>query len=322
MAAVLLGLVLTASACGIETYDGSLPPDVSVASTIAPDVDDVDSRESEAIDEPERSGEEGQALAAVPAQQLPARLSVQNLGDVSGATIVLVPRPAVGETWSGSVTTDIGFDDSSGLFGVAPIIELGMDVEVIESSGEGMTVISEYTSIDVLNADAIGQEAVQQVRLSTGSMIGLRLRIETGTFGEAVATTIENPDAVDAGLLDLLDAAFEQMEELMPPVPTEAFGVGAQWSDTVSSDVDGVSTTVTYEYTLVDIDGDRYTLDSSYTQLVDTRQSVMELTGNGTLIGDVTEPMPLDSWVEATGEMRLVPAGRVDMHLNISIRGE
>lgn len=99
--------------------------------------------------------------------------------------------------------------------------------------------------------------------------------------------------------------------------PTEEVGVGATWTATQTTSKQGFDLTVTYEYELTALDGDRYEVAISYDDDVD--QEVSEdgttfdvtgsISGGGTASGSVANPIDVSSTVDQTLQLDLESDG-------------
>jgi hypothetical protein len=90
--------------------------------------------------------------------------------------------------------------------------------------------------------------------------------------------------------------------------PTEEVGVGARWTATQTTSKQGFDLTVTYEYELTALDGDRYEVTVAYDDDVDQRVdrdgTTFDVTGNisggGTASGSVANPLAVSTTVDQT----------------------
>ncbi len=207
-------------------------------------------------------------------------------------------------------------DDGSDLTEVATIAELPT-----------MTFVARFSTGDVAPDGSVRSE-FEYVETSVdgdlddpvASTLAVELRKMEGISGWSVNDA--RGGTLDSGFDDLDDldpalrAAFEDaertMDQISAPLPLEPVGVGARWELTMDVVTGGAPTTQTARYTLVERDGDRYSIALEVTQtgepgpmeLQGTTLDVLEMRTNGTgsTRGSLDEIIPR---IEMDNEMLL-----------------
>ncbi len=259
-------------------------------------------------------------------------LSVLSLGEGSN-TLLFTPRPSVGETWSGTLVLDQqisfvgpGAPPSTRI----PVAELPMVVEVVDVTPTGtITAVSTYGLPIVRPDDGVDP----LVSASFGEVIaginGVSVTASVDASGVTDSVEVSVPDGTDPALVDQLGLGADVAGAFSVPLPSVPLGVGAVWSTSVVVPVQGLDSTIVTFYEVVEIDGGRYRADVTYEQVMDG--SVLSeglvvtmlgtISGSGTLYGDVTEPMPIESRVLASGTIAICSGGEsLDMVMEIDLR--
>jgi len=298
-APILVAGALAATSCGTELASDvttTLPDDsVVVASTL---VDNTS--------------------AAAP---LPARLRLTDLGAVDGPSIVLTGQVPNEAAWNGTMTSrfDVAVDGID--LAPTPTFELGMETTVEKTAEDRWTYSTRYTSVTLAESNGADQATIEDSLELLGSLSGLEIRADVDQFGLTSNTALSGLEDLDPMLRSLLEPMADQADDMTVPVPSGPLGIGATWSDTLTLDLLGVTTTTEVTYVLTEIDGTRYTLESSTTQTQSGPGIVSSTaTGSGIIHGDVTEPLPLMSEARMTSTtVQAFGAGEQTIAMEFSI---
>jgi hypothetical protein len=95
--------------------------------------------------------------------------------------------------------------------------------------------------------------------------------------------------------------------------PGESVGVGARWTDEQSIPSGGIEAPVVYEYELVELTDETYTIevtiDSEFDEEVEGADLAGAFTGGGTLSGERDNPLALSGTIELSGDFDIEADG-------------
>jgi len=259
-------------------------------------------------------------------------LSVLSLGEGSN-TLLFTPRPSVGETWSGTLL----FEQQISFVGPGappstriPVAELPVVVEVVDVTPTGtITAVSTYGLPIIRPDDGVDPSVSASFGEVMTGLNGVSVTASVDASGVTGSVEVSVPDGTDPALVDQLGLGADLAAAFSVPLPSVPLGVGAVWSTSLVVPVQGLASTIVTFYEVVEIDGDRYRADVTYEQVMDG--SVVSeglvvtmlgtISGSGTLYGDVTEPMPIESRVVASGTIAISSEGEsLDMVMEIGVR--
>jgi len=180
-------------------------------------------------------------------------------GDAASRTTVMTTTGSVVMTGTGGGTVDVDVTTTA-----------ITDAEVLAARGDGYDVRRIVRSYDTVDHSVGGDGRDYQVDPQLAQLVGLPLVATMGADGSLVALVTENATDVTADEQAAIDATFDSFNPyVFPDVPT---GVGARWTATFVNGPLEVAAT----YTLVEIDGEEYTVDvaakGSFASLVENNQ--------------------------------------------------
>lgn len=138
------------------------------------------------------------------------------------------------------------------------------------------------------------EEAAADIRGITGTM-------RMTDRGVILDSDVDIPADVDPALRSTFEEMESQLDTATVPLPEDPVGVGAVWEGTVAIPTSGVETQATYRYEVVEIEGDRVTVDVSYTQTVPPQDAELEGMPPG------TTARVIDGSFEGSGRMTVEP---------------
>ncbi len=138
------------------------------------------------------------------------------------------------------------------------------------------------------------EEAAADIRRIAGTM-------RMTDRGVVLDSDVDIPADVDPALRSSLEEMESQFDTATVPFPEDPVGVGAVWEGTVAVATSGVETHATYRYEVVEIEGDRVTVDVSYTQAVPPQDAELEGMPPG------TTARVIDGSFEGSGRMTVEP---------------
>lgn len=239
------------------------------------------------------------------------------------------------------VTMEFGFDLDMEIDGEAlpdfdvPVFAITMALTVDEVTDDGeVTVSFAFEDFGVAgDADPAVVDAMEQA--------GADVRRITGTVrmtdrGIVLESDVDVPPDVDPALQSSFAELESQFDTATVPLPEDPVGVGAVWEGTVALTTNGIETETTYRYEVVGIEGDRVTVDVSYTQSVPAQEPDLpgmppgstarvidgSFTGSGQLTMEPTVLFALGE-VDAEGDTVMevsdgAEAHELTMHLQLS----
>ncbi|MFV0306425.1 MAG: DUF6263 family protein [Desertimonas sp.] len=176
-------------------------------------------------------------------------------------------------------------------------LEFVAEAEIVAVAADGgYTVQQMITALSNPGNDPTGQTVVDQMQ----PMIGVAMLQEIaadGTPGEVEFIDDAPADAV---------AAFEELGTSISGSPLDfpdtPVAVGDTWSNDVVTETEGVELAVTYDYELVALDDETFTVSVSYATDMDQMGVTGTTSGEGTMIGVRGQPLLIDSTIVSTTE--------------------
>ncbi|RMH28970.1 MAG: hypothetical protein D6693_02830 [Planctomycetota bacterium] len=175
------------------------------------------------------------------------------------------------------------------------------------------------------------------------SATGLHVVVHSDARGVAHSLTIEADDRRDDPTSQEIQELSRQIQQIMPPLPIEAVGVGARWRVTTRGVINGVPMKAVSTFALTERRGSVVTLESTAEiglpgdgpepldvadagEIATTVES-LEGAGAGRIVFDLTRPMPVSADASSTVVSELsidIPGGehvtsRIKMELRIAI---
>ncbi|NOX30870.1 MAG: hypothetical protein GXP35_12610 [Actinobacteria bacterium] len=192
-----------------------------------------------------------------------------------------------------------------------------------------ITAVSTYGQPIVRPDDGVDPVVSASFGEVIAGLNGVSVTASVDASGVSGSVEVSVPDGTDPALVDQLGLGADVAGAFSVPLPSVPLGVGAVWSTSVVVPVQGLASTIVTFYEVIEIDGDRYRADVTYEQVMDG--SVMSdglvvtmlgtISGSGTLYGDVTEPMPIESRVVASGTIAISSGDEsLDMVMEIDLR--
>ena len=219
-----------------------------------------------------------------------------------------------------TVRTDIKLSVDGRSAGSMPTVgvatDLAMTVVAVAPNGD---IDGRYTMTD-FRVDGPGGRGRAAAQQGVQQLDGL-----TGTFtvnarGETIHTAVTAPPGLDPTLAGTVENMSSQLAQLAVPFPAEPVGVGARWTASVATKLNGIATTVDFTYTLRQRTGSDYVIDATYRQggppqqevalpglPADARANVdtIDITGTSTNNGSLTQLLPGSASVTSAGTVGL-----------------
>lgn len=227
---------------------------------------------------------------ALEREQLPSRLTVVTRGDLAGPTIILHGQVTQGAAWNGSVVLSI---DASvnGSDVPAPSIEAALTVDVSRSTPDSMEYRGSYNSIELSDPNDLTPAEAQLIVDGMQSIEEYAFTAQVDSFGVADVALGDLRDIDPTRLALNLTLAIP--EQLSWPAPGQPLGIGATWTDTQIFEANGWTSVFERTFVLVQIDGNEFSLEVALSEVTTGEKISGTSVGTGSIIGDVTEALPL-----------------------------
>lgn len=245
------------------------------------------------------SGEQGDQI------DLPVPFAVGQSATIDGTFGLSLSFEGLGESEAGSFTFDLRLTET-----VEEVDDEGG--AVIHSTVDEMSVVDAPAGIDTSMFDAV---------------VGVTLVDHRNAQGESESSELLDEDA----LTDERRAAAEQMltstETATFAFPGETVGVGATWTDEQTVGSSDFETPVAFEYELVELTDETYTIDVTIDTEIDEEVDGADVSGafngGGTLTGERDNPLALGGTLEIAGEFDIEDDGEsATMEMDITVELE
>lgn len=154
---------------------------------------------------------------------------------------------------------DVGGVTSSG--GDLPQLIATMALTPANVSAEQATYNWRINSYAVEPSPEIPQEVRDTIAQQLKPLVGTTGTHTTDNRGRNLETSFELPSNVTPEMAQMVGSMEEALSTLCPPLPAEAVGVGATWRTTVTTRNEDIETTLTYTFTLTNLQGNTLYLD-------------------------------------------------------------
>lgn len=206
----------------------------------------------------------------------------------------------------------------------SPTVEMFGDAVVVGISLAGNYEI-QYTYDDIRVRDDGDPALRDEYRSLMRQLIGLESTVVMSPTGVVLESSSDTSRIADETIRSTLDQTLNQLGELAAPLPTEAVGVGATWTYTAEVTLNGVTSRSETQFTIVDIDDSRVTLEVEVIDRTEPQTlqipgapagATFELVsseggGSGQMIIDLRSPVPAagSNSAEFRQELRIAEAG-------------
>ncbi len=227
-----LALLAVVAACG----DSDGPKAASDPTTSSSAVADPDGPVVELLD----AGAEPRAAV---------RLQVEE-GDVQRSTMTMQTQMSMTIDGEAAQTGDL------------PPVLLDTEVTIDDVRDDG--IIESSFTYDGVRVDGTGVDAEQMESAleAVAGISGTLVMTDTGAF---VDGDLDLPDDLDGTMRTTMESFETQMSNFTIPLPTEELGVGARWTVTTQTALNGIEAVNVATYELVERDNDVLALDVDFT---------------------------------------------------------
>lgn len=219
-------------------------------------------------------------------------------------------------TQTGRFTTEIGGSMLGGGEPVTVDFELAMTTEVVEVNDDGGgTLQLTFDSTEVVDASAgIDLSPLEE-------LVGVSYSQEFEADGELGDIELVDEDQLTDAQRDAFDEFGSQAQAAAITFPEEAVSVGATWSDETEIESEGVEIPMTFEYELVALDAETYTLEmtasSDFSDEIDGTDVDGEVLATGTVVGRRDNPLAIS--VTQSQEITMAADGQGSLELNVDL---
>lgn len=231
----------------------------------------------------------------------------------------------VGQRAAGTIDIDttVALDGGGTNEDVAIGVRLAYDAEIVEAEESG-AYVSELTITD---ASIDGADS-GEVDLDVASLVGVTLRQRFAADGTGGDVELANEPELTEAQRTAFDAFAGELTASTVAYPAEPVGVGATWRTTVRVEREGFELPINYDYELVELEGDEYTIEVRYDQDIDDEieadgQSAAvsgTLSGGGTVNGSASNPLLTTSSLTQDLDMTIDADGQsLDMGMDIRV---
>ena len=249
-------------------------------------------------------------------------VSVFDAGE--GATIELPVPYEVGQSASMSATFDASIDVSGGGIDetVAFAFRLDLTATVAEVTDDGGSVVN--STID--GAEWIEQpEGIADDLI--GDLVGLTYAETYDASGSPQSRELINDEGLSAEERQAAEELITQSESVAFGFPAEPVAVGATWTSEATVNSNGVEIPATYQYELVRLDDESFTIEVTYDSPVDTEVGGADvsgrISGSGTITGATDNPLELAYEFVQDATISAQQDGQaIDMQMSITFDNE
>ncbi len=216
---------------------------------------------------------------------------VESSVDQSNA-IMLPPAAVVGQS-AVSVTT---FELSITATGVQVdlAIRLDMTSEVTELTAEGGYVA--VTTIDKVELTQV-PPGIDVSTLGYDALTGVQFQQTVDATGKTLSTELLNVESLTDATRASAEGFTGNLQSAQFVYPSEPVGLGAKWTAELEVATEGFAVPATYTYEITDIADGRYTIavayDSTFDTTIEGQAATGTLTGLGTVVGSVDNPLAI-----------------------------
>jgi hypothetical protein len=217
-------------------------------------------------------------------------------------------QPEVGSKVSATMNMGMQFDtvvdDEPVPTQDIPTMRMEMSMGIDDATPERIDSTFEYGDVSV-GAGADPAVAANVERAMAGFK-GVQGTLSTTSNGQLLEADIQTPPDLDPTLASLTSQMEDQFRSLTVPFPSEPLGLGAKWTVDSALDISGVISQLHSTYTLQDLRGKHYVLQTEVDQTIEEGEiegaegeiKEGQSTGFGRIEGSLDNPFPVLS--EAT----------------------
>jgi len=302
-----------AAAAAIETYT---PVAVELDAFTATECDEPFVLFDQQVDGTDEPGDGAEGESAVSAT---TELELIDAG-ASGSRVRLDGVPEQGATWAGEMLVDVALG-VNGELSDTPSSIVEMTIEVVDSDDNGSyTVASEVTGVRTARSDEIDESVLAEYEPRAATMIGTTSSWTVDASGNVGEVTSDYPDDLDPTLTEGLEIGDRASDQLSVPLPDRPVGVGAVWTTTQTTDLNGVQALSITQYELVEVADEEFALEWTMTQTLSVADG--EATGSGSLRQQIGGLAPIEMTASTTGAYTIEENGsstelRIDTYSNV-----
>lgn len=246
------------------------------------------------------------------------------LGAGEGETIELPVAYEAGQTASSSATFDTSIDISGGGTDetVSFAFRLDLTATVAEVDEDGGAVVN--STID--GAEWIEQPDGLEDDL-VANLVGLTYAETYDASGATESRELVDDEGLSEDQRQAADEFLGQSESVAFAFPDDPVAVGATWTSEATVNSNGVEIPATYQYELVALDDESFTIELTYDSPVDTEVDGTDVSGringSGTITGAVDNPLELAYEFVQDASISAQQGGQsVDMQMSVTIDNE
>lgn len=196
---------------------------------------------------------------------------------------------------------------------------LSSEVTEVDEDGGGVMQIT-FDSTEVLEAPA-GAD------LSTlDDLVGVTYTQEFDADGELGDIELVDEDELTDGQRDAFEEFGSQAQAASVTFPDEAVAVGATWSEETEIESEGIEIPMTFEYELVALDAEIYTLEmtatSDFSDEIDGTDVEGEVLATGTVVGRRDNPLAMSVVQNQQISMDADGQGNLDLTIELSLEAD
>jgi hypothetical protein len=198
------------------------------------------------------------------------------------------------------------------------ILGMSIDAEVTEVADDGSAVVRSLVG----EVTAEGSDP----SLDLGSIEDVAGVSYDETFtadGALVSSELVDSDALSPEQQAAAEELISSSQSIEIEYPKGEVGVGARWNAETTIEASGFSLPVTYDYELVALDAETYTIQLSYDADVDTEIEGVDVSGtvsgSGTIIGDRENRLLTTLDMGQDLEMEMDGQGSISMRIEIDM---
>lgn len=215
----------------------------------------------------------------------------------------------------GTFTTEMG---GSALGGRSISLAFSMDmsstVTEVDDDGGGVMEIT-FDGVELIDAPAGAElDTIEH-------LVGLTYIQEFEADGELGDLELVDEDELTPEQLAAADQFGSQVQSAAVVYPEEAVTVGSSWTDETEIEAEGVTVPITFEYELVALDAETYTLEmtaeSTFSDRLQGTDVDGEILASGTVVGSRTNALAVS--VEMAQDMSMEAEGQGTITLDLGV---